>query len=86
MRKAIRLFINPADHDVFKDIIADRVTHTDVDRVDDDALDAWSMWNVGSSPHLRYLQNGTGNRPTRGVWTNSAGFVAWKNYVSLTLL
>ena len=52
MRKAIRLCINLADHDVFKDIIADRVTHIDVDRVYDDALEAWSMWNVGSSHHI----------------------------------
>ena len=40
------------DDDVFKDIIADRVTFTVVDRVNDDALDAWSMRNVGGSHHI----------------------------------
>ena len=52
MRKAIRLCVSLADHETFKDIIIDRVTPTDDDLVDDDALNDWLMRNVGSSHHI----------------------------------
>jgi choline dehydrogenase-like flavoprotein len=52
MRKAIRLCVSLADHETFKDIIIDRVTPTDDDLVDDEALNDWLMRNVGSSHHI----------------------------------
>lgn len=52
MRRAIRLCVELADHEAFKDIIMDRVTPTDAELATDDALDAWLMRNVGTSHHI----------------------------------
>ena len=52
MRRAIRLCVELADHEAFKEPIMDRVTPTDAELATDDALDAWLMRNVGTSHHI----------------------------------
>ena len=52
MRRAIRLCVELADHEAFKDIIMERVTPTDAELATDDALDEWLMRNVGTSHHI----------------------------------
>ena len=52
LREAIQLCIKLAEHERFKDMIAERVEPTDVDLASDDALDAWLQREVTTSQHI----------------------------------
>ncbi|ETW94966.1 MAG: hypothetical protein ETSY2_48855, partial [Candidatus Entotheonella gemina] len=52
LREAIRLCVRLAEHETFKDIIAERVEPTDADLASDEALDAWLRREVTTSQHI----------------------------------
>jgi choline dehydrogenase len=52
LREAIRLCVKLAEHDSFKNIIAERLEPTDADLASDDALDAWLRREVTTSQHI----------------------------------
>jgi len=52
MREAVRLAVSLAEHEAYRDIVAERVSPTDTDLATDDALDAWLLANVSSFQHI----------------------------------
>ncbi len=50
-RDAVRRTVNIFDHPAFADLLAERLTPTDADLADDDALDAWLQQNAGIAGH-----------------------------------
>jgi choline dehydrogenase-like flavoprotein len=52
LREAIRLCVKMAEHESFKDIIAERIEPTDADLASDEALEAWLRREVTTSQHI----------------------------------
>jgi choline dehydrogenase len=52
LREAIRLCLKFAEHESFRDIIAERLEPTDADVASDEALDAWLLREVTTSQHI----------------------------------
>jgi choline dehydrogenase len=52
LREAIRLCLKLAEHESFRDIIAERLEPTDADVASDEALDAWLLREVTTSQHI----------------------------------
>ena len=52
LREAVRLCVRLAEHDRFRDMIAERVSPTDADLASDAALDAWLLREVSTSQHI----------------------------------
>jgi choline dehydrogenase-like flavoprotein len=52
LRESIRLCVKLAEHEKFKDIIAERIEPTDADLASDEALDAWLRHEVTTSQHI----------------------------------
>ena len=52
LREAVRLCVRLAEHDRFRDIIAELVSPTDADLASDAALDAWLLREVSTSQHI----------------------------------
>ena len=50
-RKALRLAARIADHETYNDTVVERVSPTDEELADDDALDLWMLRNVGTQHH-----------------------------------
>ena len=52
LREAVRLCVNLAEDDGFKDIIEERLAPTDADLASDEALDQWLFREVTTSQHI----------------------------------
>ncbi len=52
LREAVRLCVNLAEDDSFKDIIEERLAPTDADLASDEALDQWLFREVTTSQHI----------------------------------
>jgi choline dehydrogenase-like flavoprotein len=52
LRDSIRLCVKLAEHESFRDIIAERIEPTDADLASDEALDAWLRHEVTTSQHI----------------------------------
>ena len=52
LRGMVRLSVELAEHESFRDIISERVEPTDADLVSDDTLDAWMLRTVTTSHHI----------------------------------
>ncbi len=52
MREGVRLAVRLAEHQAYRDIVAERISPTDLDLASDGALDAWLLANVSSFQHI----------------------------------
>jgi choline dehydrogenase-like flavoprotein len=52
LRDSIRLCVKLAEHESFRDIIAERIEPTDADLASDEALEAWLRREVTTSQHI----------------------------------
>jgi choline dehydrogenase len=52
LRESIRLCVKLAEHESFRDIVAERIEPTDADLASDEALDAWLRREVTTSQHI----------------------------------
>ena len=51
MRRAVRMAVAISEEDAFRGVIVERVIPTDEELADDDALDRWTLRNVGTQHH-----------------------------------
>jgi choline dehydrogenase len=52
LREGVRLALKLAEHESFKDIIAERIAPTDADLESDDTLDDWMMGDASTGQHI----------------------------------
>jgi choline dehydrogenase len=52
LREAVRLALKLAEHESFKDILAERIEPTDADLESDDTLDDWMMGDASTGQHI----------------------------------
>ena len=52
MREMVRLAVKLAEHEAFKDIIAERIEPTDAELATDEALDAYLLREVTTGQHI----------------------------------
>ena len=52
LREGVRLALKLAEHESFKDIIAERIEPTDADLESDDTLDDWMMGDASTGQHI----------------------------------
>jgi choline dehydrogenase len=52
MREGIRLCLRLVDHEAYRDIIAERISPTDLDLASDQALDGWLLKTLSTARHI----------------------------------